>query len=199
MRFEERVLGLLVKYASVYKEVFLDYEYLLYNPSFIDNPYYIVSAVEGHFGHLTGVHSIIPAKDFFIKCYNSTISETDFDLMKRYINRKDMKGAIVDKMKAFGALSTFFSSKLQAKENFSKGKIHCHIATTDSQVTVGFVNNKYANPKTLLKGNELFLSRVVDISLVLRRDHGTNKFDTIIQGDIESILSAHSELARITV
>jgi len=178
---------------------FLDYEYLLYSPNFTDNPYYIVSSVEGNFGHLTGVHSIIPANDFFIKCYNNTVSEKDFDLMMRYINRKDMKGTIVDKMKAFEVLPTFFSSRLQAKETFSKGKIHCHIATTDNQITVGFVNNKYASPKTLLKGNELFLSRTVDVSLILRRSHGASKFDTIIQGDVESILSSHSKLARATV
>jgi len=185
MDFKQRVHNSIIAGATIFKSVFLDFEYLVYSPKFNKNKYYIISANEDNYQHLTGVHSLISAQNFFIECYNGTIKESDFDFIKGNKSEKSIKGSVREKIMAISQLSTLFSSKLQAEENFSKGKVHCFLATTDNQITVGFVNAKNALPQTLLRRNQLDHTKFVDISLVLRRNRGSDKFDTILQGDIE--------------
>jgi hypothetical protein len=74
--------------------------------------------------------------------------------------------------------------KLQAEEDFAKGKISCSLATADNMFTIGFADTAMLRPKTLLKNNELDPNKAVEITLVLRRNRGSEKFDTVIQGDV---------------
>ena len=183
MDFKQRVHREIISGAAIYKSEFLDFEYLIYSPEFIHNPYYIISANKDNYEHLTGVHSLISAQDFFVECYNGTIKETDFDFIKGRKSEKSIKGSVREKIKSLPLLAGFFSSKLQAEENFSKGKVHCFLAAADSQITLGFVKAKNVVPSTLLKGQKLDAAKAVDISLILRRDKGADFFDTIVQGE----------------
>ena len=58
------------------------------------------------------------------------------------------------------------------------------MATADNAITIGFADTALLRPKTLLKSNELNPNKAVDITLILRRGRGANKFNVIIQGDI---------------
>jgi len=58
------------------------------------------------------------------------------------------------------------------------------LATADNAITIGFADTALLRPKTLLKSNELNPNKAVDITLILRRGRGANKFNVIIQGDI---------------
>ena len=192
MSFTQWVVESLMIGAQIYKTTFLDYDYLVYSSEFVDNPYYIISSREYNFAHLTGVRSLIPSYDFYVACINGTVKETDFNFIDRYNDEKSVKGTVRRKLKCILSVSDFFSYKLQAEENFVKGKVHCCLASANARVTMGFIESGKIFPKTMLKGNCLNLGKAVDISLVLRRERGANQFDKILYGDIVPILTAQA-------
>jgi len=75
--FKERVKNVLINESKIYKQVFVDYEYLICSDAFIINDYYIISANKDNYQHLTGIHSLISSQDFFDKCFNGTLSKSD--------------------------------------------------------------------------------------------------------------------------
>ena len=189
LSFKQRVLNTIVSCAQDFKSVFLDFEYLIYSDKFSIEPYYIISSTATNYKHLTGVNSNIAPYEFFEMCLNGTITENDFDFAKLGQAESSVKGAVRQKIIALPLMSTLLLGKLTAEENYVQGRINCSLATTDNKITIGFENRTYARPKTLLKGNELNQSKIVDVTLVLRRNKGVDKFDRIIQGDIAEILS----------
>jgi len=184
MDFKQRVCNSIKAYSILYKEVFLDYEYLLYSPDFKYKPHYIISANEDNYYHLTGVHSLLSAQVFYTKCYDGTITTGDFDFKKGSKSEKSIKGSVREKILALPNIADLFSKPLQAEENFSKGKVHCFFAAADNTITIGFVNTAPAVPKTLLRRNQLNPAGKVGVTLVLRRNKGADAFDTIMQGEI---------------
>ena len=65
--FKERVKETVINNAASYKWYYVNYEYLLCSKAFIRNEYYIVSAHEDNYLHLTGLHTSLSADDFFEK------------------------------------------------------------------------------------------------------------------------------------
>lgn len=185
--YKQSVCEKLINSAAIYKSVFMDFEYLIYSTAFTIEPYYIISAIEGNFSHLTGVKILVPAYDFYVACLGGTLKETDFDFIDKHHGEKSVKGTIRRKFKAFSELPYLFSRDLKAEESFSKGDIHCTIGTSDNQITLGFIRSP-VRPMTLLKGNCLNPANTVDVSLVLRRTRGSSNFDTIIQGEEKELL-----------
>jgi hypothetical protein len=94
-------------------------------------------------------------------------------------------------------LPNLFSSDLKAEENFIKGRIHCTIGTTDKQITLGFINSNNAKPKTLLKGNHLNHGNSVGVSIILRRKHGADKFDTVMQSDFQRFCAINADVVDV--
>ena len=72
--FKERARQEMIKAAKQYKDIYVDYEYLICSVTFEKNDYYIIAAEEDNFQHLTGVQSKIDAKTFFRKCYDGTLA-----------------------------------------------------------------------------------------------------------------------------
>lgn len=72
--FKERVRLEMIKAAKEYKEMYVDYEYLICSEAFKQKNYYIVDAEKDNFQYLTGVHSQISAQRFFDKCVQGTLS-----------------------------------------------------------------------------------------------------------------------------
>jgi hypothetical protein len=186
MLFKQRVCDTIIRCAADYKVVFLDYEYLIYCDNFTIQPYYTISAKPGNYRHLTGVSSKIPAYDFYEMCLNGTITEDDFNY--------DVKGVVRNKIIALPLMVGLFSKDLLAKENFSQGRINCSLATADNEITMGFEDRINARPKTLLRGNEIKNVNPVNVSLILRRDRGQERFDTLIQGEIKRFSVAFPDL-----
>lgn len=65
--FQTRVKNTIIEYARQYKAYFVDYDYLICSDVFKNVDYYIVQAHETNFKHLTGVSSVISAREFFDK------------------------------------------------------------------------------------------------------------------------------------
>lgn len=184
MTFKQRVHNEIIAGAAFYKEVFVDYEYLIFSDGFSNKPYYIIRAEEDNYPHLTGVNALVPAQVFYIKCLDGSLLESDFDFSSKNRSEKEVKGSVRRKINVLPLLSDFFKGDLQAEEDFVKGKVHCSLATADNQLTMGFVDNAALRPKTLLKNNELNSQNTVNVALVLRKSRDADKFDTVIQGDV---------------
>ena len=91
--FKERVKQTVIQNAYSYKKYFVDYEYLIFSTAFVNNEYYIVSAYNDNYLHLTGLHTSLNATDFFEKCYTGTLEESDFDFCKSGQNESEVKGS----------------------------------------------------------------------------------------------------------
>ncbi|MCM1252269.1 MAG: PBECR4 domain-containing protein [Clostridium sp.] len=179
--FKKRVCLEIIQAAKRYKEVYLDYEYLIYSEAFEYNKYYIVNAKKDNFQHLTGVHSYINPQTFFDKCYQGTLTEKDFDFVKKEQDEKSVKGTVRRKIKVLPDMMKLFEIELLAEENFQKNKVFCSFAAANGSCTLGFFVSKKARPKSLIKGNALKNPKMVE--LVLRKKSGTEFFDEIIIGD----------------
>ncbi|WP_314256620.1 PBECR4 domain-containing protein [Granulicatella elegans] len=91
--FKEKVRLKLMYCAVLYYDLLVRKDYLIFSRDFKYQKYYIVSAFEDNFLHLTGVHTNLKAKKFFEKCYQKTLEDGDFE-----INDKSQKGSIRRKM-----------------------------------------------------------------------------------------------------
>lgn len=108
---------------------------------------YSIKFNEENFLHLTGVISKLNAKEFFDKCFDSSIDEDDFD----YDAVKN-KTNIKNKLRCLITIPTMFSKELLAQEQFEKNRVICKIATTDWSFTLGFTGGKYCvYPKNCIK------------------------------------------------
>lgn len=196
--FNERVRQEAIKYSKVYKSNFLDYDYLICSDAFRKNGYYVVSARKDNYQHLIGVNSQVSPHDFFEKCFNDTLSLEDFNFIKKGQEERDVKGSVRRKIKVLPyALEMFNSTCLLAEESFSKNRVFCSFATTESKCTLGFANGNYSVPKTLLKNNELNPKNAHYVDFVFRKNRASTTFDDLILGDIKYIDKYYDKIKHL--
>lgn len=182
LSFKERVAQAANNFAPQYKSIFVDYEYLLCSDAFSDQGYYIIDAEKDNFRHLLGVNTNLSPSEFYEKCLNGELSEQDFDFVKVGQDEKAVKGSVRRKITAFPGFLSMMTKELVVQENFSKNKVFCSIATTDSAVTVGFIGAKGSRPRTLLKGNQIDQQKAKTVDLILRKPSGEQLFTEIVFG-----------------
>lgn len=182
--FKERVRLTMINMAKLYKDKYVDYEYLICSGGFVKNHYYIIDAEEDNFQHLTGVHSLISPKEFFDKCCNGTLQERDFDFMKRGQDEKSVKGTVRRKINVLPDMMVLFD-KAPMVEDFQKNNVVCSFAAADGSCTLGFSKSIKVRPKSLIKGNTL--SNPSKVDLILRKKSGEKLFDEIILGDLDDL------------
>lgn len=185
--FKERVVNVAIQQAQNYKDVFVDYDYLICSQAFSDRPYYVVSARADNYRHLVGVSTDMSAADFFKACLDGTLTPNDISFVKKGRSEKEVKGSVRKKIKVLPKLMTIFEDGLVAQEKFAKNRVSCAFATTDCILTVGFIDTGYARPMTLLEGDELNWETAAEVDLVLRRAHGAETFDTVVYGSDEDV------------
>ena len=193
--FKERVRLEMISMAKLYKDKYVDYEYLICSEGFVQNGYYIVDAEEDNFQHLTGVHSLISPKEFFEKCYNGILQESDFDFTKEGQNEKAVKGTVRRKMNAFPAMMALFDNDIEAEEDFQKNKVVCSFAAADGSCTLGFSESEKVRPKSFIKGNALNNPSQVD--LILRKKSEKELFDEIVLGDSDALERHREKIERL--
>ncbi len=179
--FKERVRNIAISYASNYKSIFADSDYLLCSPSVKENGYYIISATKGNYKHLIGINSELSPEEFFSKCLEGTLEISDFDFCKKNQSEKDVKGSVRQKIQVLPLMVELFSATIYAEENFKKNKIECAFATEGNSFMVGYV--LAGKPKTLLKGNELNKEKARPVELILRKNKGDVKYSVMVQGN----------------
>lgn len=190
--FKERVKETVIQNAYSYKRYFVDYEYLLCSSAFVKNEYYIVSAYEDNYLHLTGLHTSLDASKFFEKCYKGTLEESDFDFCKSGQSESEVKGSVRRKINSLSSIMDMFNVGTSVEEDFEKNRIRCALAVGNISATLGFVVAGKAKPMTLLKGNELNSTKAKKLDLVLRRKSGESRFSEMLIGDANR-LAEHKE------
>lgn len=193
--FKERVKETVIQNAYSYKRYYVDYEYLICSKAFDKCKYYIISACEDNYLHLTGVHTDMDATTFFEKCYMGTLEESDFDFCKKGQNENEVKGSVRRKINSLSSIMNMFSVGTSVEEDFEKNRIRCTLAAGNVVATLGFVVAGSARPMTLLKGNELNSAKAKKLDLVMRRRTGENKFSEMILGS-EKYIKEHKEALR---
>ena len=118
--FSQRVKETVIQCADLYKKYYVEYEYLLCSKAFEKNEYYIVSAHEDNYLHLTGLHTNLDAVSFFEKCYNGSLEECDFDFCKKGQNEKEVKGSVRRKINSLPSIMNMFSTGTSVEEDFEK-------------------------------------------------------------------------------
>lgn len=185
--FKTRVKEEAVRCSKIYKDLFVDYDYLLCSEVFVDSDYYIIQGHEDNYEHLTGVGTKISAATFFERCYNGTLVEDDFSFQKRNKSEENVKGAVKDKIRVLPDIASIFNSNTVVEEGFHQNKIACSFATEGVTFTMGFICDGYSKPKTLLRGKKLNPNRAGTLELVLRRKRGEDKFDEILVGNEDAL------------
>lgn len=193
--FKERVRLTMINMAKLYKNKYVDYEYLICSGGFVKNHYYIIDAEEDNFQHLTGVHSLITPKDFFDKCCDGTLQENDFDFIKKGQNEKVVKGTVRRKINVLPDMMMLFDKALMVEEDFQKNNVVCSFAAADGSCTLGFSKSIKARPKSLIKGNTL--SNPSKVDLILRKKSGEKLFDEIILGDLDDLARYREKIQNL--
>lgn len=184
--FKSRVKQTIIEESKKYKEIFVDYQYLICSQAFRKKDYYILAAEKDNYLHLVGINTNLSADEFFDKCYDETLTEDDFDFKKNGKDEKSIKGSVRRKIKSLERIGTLFDDDILIEEDFRKNRIKCAIATTDKMITLGFSDGKLSRPQTLLKGNEL-KTNPLNVDLVLSKKRGESKFNTIVLGNTQII------------
>ncbi len=196
--FKQRVITEASACSITYKTNFIDYDYLICSAAFKEKDYYVIRAHKDNFQHLIGVNALIPPSEFFDKCYNGTLLETDFDFVKKGQTEKDVKGVVRRKLSVLPmALDIFNKRDICVEENFRKNRIFCSFATADTNCTFGFINAKYSVPKTLLKSNELNPANACKVDLILRKKKWNKRFDEILLSDNTAVENYIDKLTDI--
>ncbi|MGD9569040.1 MAG: PBECR4 domain-containing protein [Sedimentibacter sp.] len=190
--FKERVKNVLIIEAQKYKQVYIDYEYLICSDAFEINDYYIISANKDNYQHLTGIHSLINPKEFFDKCFEGTLSESDFDFIKKGQDERSVKGSVRRKILVLPDMMNLFENNIKVEESFVKNKVKCSFVAANKSYTLGFINATKSYPMTLIKGDEIDMNKAKNVKLLLRKEVNKEKFDEIIIGD-EKILTDYYE------
>ena len=171
--FKQNVLTAICNGAKIYKDFFLDYEYQVYSKSFTKN-FYIISATKSNYLHLTGVNTQLSAEQFFNKALNNTLTENDFNFIKKGQTEKMVKGSVRRKVRFLSSLDKIFDKSTFVEEKFIKNKITCTFAVSENSFTLGFIALPKCRPNTLLKGNELNHPQSIDS--IKRRKRGESEF-----------------------
>lgn len=188
--FKERVRLKLMDCAVLYYELLVQKDYLIFSRNFRYQKYYIVSAFEDNFLHLTGVHTNLKAKNFFEKCYQKTLEDGDFE-----INDKSQKGSIRRKISVLeNAIKIFSSEDIVVEERFHKNRISCSFAAAERVCTIGFTNTELTKPQTVLKGYQL--QSEIEVDFILSRDKGEKDFQTVVYNALNMKLEECMELIK---
>ena len=192
--FKERVKEEAIVNAKMFKEFFVDCEYLVCSDAFEKNPYYIIGAHTSNYEHLTGVSSSLSADEFFNKCLKGTLQEDDFAFFKKGQSEAEVKGSVRRKINALPNLSSLFEAETLVEEDFVKNRVKCTFAAGKTACTLGFASSFPSKPQSLMKGNQLNADKAKTAELVLRRKRGEKVFDEIVFGDNEAIAKYISKI-----
>ena len=193
--FKQKVKESLILCARIYKNVLMDYEYLVCSPALVQRPFYVFYTTKDNFLHLTGVNTELKASEFFQKCIEGTLVEDDFDFNKSNQTEKETKGCVRLKMKVLPRIADILLPGALIEEQFVKGRISCNFATATSQLTLGFVAPGKARPKTLLLGN--YAKNGKPVELLLRKPTKEEKFSEVLIGNRDSLLKYYPSICLL--
>ena len=192
--FKERVRASAVQYASLYNSYYVQKSYLLISDVFNIRPYYIVEAEPDNYLHLVGVSTALSANEFYEKCLDGSLLETDFDLAFHGRDEKSSKGSIRQKILTLPHMFSLFSSENEIEESFRKNVVRCSIASSNNLCTLGLIATPNARPMTLLRGNELDASKSGRMQIILSKGRHVDLYSDLIVGSIADLATHYEKI-----
>ncbi len=198
MTFKERVVSVATAQARVYQDVFVNYEYLICSDAFVIQDYYILSAKGDNYQHLVGVNTPdLSPQGFFEKCICGTLQESDFDFHKRGRTEGSVKGSVRKKLKALPFYTSMFERDLAVQESFTQNQVICSFAATDDSMTIGYINNKKAVPKSLMSGDTLDWGQAGVVELIAKRKVGDDLFSELVFGGSDAVQKFYPKIRSL--
>lgn len=195
--FKERVCNTAIQYSKDYFSQYVSRDYLVFSDAFQSQPYYIISAEKSNYLHLVGVSTNLSATEFFDRCFNGTLTESDFEISSHGQDVKASKGSIRRKINALPAISGLIDTSNLIEESFQKNAVSCTIASSDGACTLGFIAVPKARPKTLLSGDELDHSKAKPIKVILSKDRTADQFANIQSGNLEDLVPQYESIKSL--
>ena len=192
--FKARVREVAIRYAASYQSYFVEKSYLVLSDAFSNQPYYIIEAQPTNYLHLIGVSTPLTAADFFDKCLNGALSETDFELSFHGRDPKFSKGSIRQKILTLPGIFGILSESSTVEEDYTKNVVRCSFATSDGVCTLGFIATPYARPMTLLRGNELHLENARSFKIIISKPRGETFFSDVVAGSDDDIAAHYDSI-----
>ena len=183
--FDDRVISTLCSTSKLYKQNYVDYTYLIISESFINEPYYIIEMHEDNFLHLSGVQTSLNASEFFNKCISNSLLITD--IIAPSSGDKYYKGTIRRKINVLPDFVNGFDASYFVQENFKKNSVTCNFASSNYNLTIGFLKIHESVPFTLLKGDCLDHKSATPIKVLLRKSRTDQMFTEVIIGSPSTI------------
>lgn len=118
--FKERVRQVAIKQSKIYNNLFVNQQYLICSYDFKENDFYILSGEQTNYLHLVGVNTSLTPKEFFNKCFNGTLEESDFDFSKKNTNPSVIKGSVRRKIQSLELLNNFLIKNYLLKKTLKK-------------------------------------------------------------------------------
>lgn len=195
--FKERVRNAAIRYSKDYFSQYVSRDYLVFSDAFQSQPYYIISAEKSNYLHLIGVSTNLSATDFFDKCFNGTLAESDFEISSHGQNAKASKGSIRRKINVLPAISGLIDTSNLIEESFQKNTVSCTIASSDGACALGFIAVPKARPKTLLSGDKLDHSKAKPMKVILSKDRFTAQFTNIQSGNLKDLVPQYESIKSL--
>ena len=182
--FKNRVAQVAISCAAIYRDSFVEYDYLVCSEAFGNTQCQEIKAEANNYLHLIGVNTSLSPNVFYQKCIDGTLKQSDFDFIKQGQSEKSVKGSVRQKIKALPQMLKMFEQELMVEKNFKKNKISCLFATADSDFTIGFVET--GRPKSLMRRNQLDEKKSKPVELVYRKKRKEDKYSERIVGNDDS-------------
>lgn len=128
---------------------------------------------------------------------DGTLNENDFDFKKSGRSEKEIKGSVRRKIKALPLFAEMMGNDLVAQEAYQKNGVVCSFATTDCDMTIGFIDEGKARPKSLLWGDSLDWEKSRFVDLILRRKPNEELFSEIVIGNNEMIAKYKAKISGV--
>ncbi|MBQ7488876.1 MAG: hypothetical protein IJT77_15405 [Clostridia bacterium] len=139
----------------------------------------------------------LSATEFFDKCFNGTLSESDFEISSHGQDTKASRGSIRRKINALPAISGLIDTSNLIEESFQKNTVSCTIASSDGACTLGFIAIPKARPKMLLNGDELDHSKAKPMKVVLSKERSTAQFTSIQSENLEDLVPQYQSIKSL--
>ena len=154
--FEQRTKCQLVQAAKAYSRL-IGRSFVIESDDFVRQKRYVIRFFDTNFLHLSGVETSLSPKVFYARCVSGQIAYGEF-----WDSPKKNKDTIKKKLAHLVSVDSFFDNDLLVQEDFEKGLVHCFVATSNGECTIGFVDARYyVRPNTILANNHLDPTRPI--------------------------------------
>ncbi len=186
--FYERVRDEVILLSSDYMKNLVDFDYLIIYGVTEPSKYFVIRNEKDNYLHLTGIYTNLSPKIFFEKCLAKELELEDIIIPSLREHEKRYKGTLRRKINVLPYFVKGIDNTYSVQENFSKNRVICNIASSNHNLTIGYVDTgNNMRPKSLLSGDVLELDKKNKIFYVLKRSRKSQCFDQLVSGETPTL------------